>query len=100
LTNPGNDWTKTINYPGEFTMPTYLAQIRPKGSDTLDPANWQEFTADDQQAAAIAALHASGRIAQLLPCTVSVSAPLNQKLMFHDNGAPAVVYSFDFARTN
>ncbi len=41
-------------------MPTYKAQIQPKGSNTLDPDNWQEFT----------------------------------------NGAPAVVHSFDFVRTN
>lgn len=81
-------------------MPTYKAQIQPKGSDTLDPDNWQEFDAEDQRAAAIAALHASGRVAELLPCTVSVSEPLHRKLMFHDNGAPAVVHSFDFVRTN
>lgn len=81
-------------------MPTYLAQIQPKGSDTLDPDSWQEFTAENQEAAAIAALRASGQAAKLLPCTVSVSAPLHHKLCFHDNGAPTVVHSFDFVRTN
>lgn len=83
-------------------MPTYLAQIKTKenGVPILDPANWQEFTAENQEAAAIAALRASRQAAKLLPCTVSVSAPLHHKLCFHDNGAPAVVHSFDFVRTN
>ena len=83
-------------------MPTYLVQIETKqdGTPILHPDNWQEFTAENHRAAAIAALRASGRVAELLPCTVSVSEPLHRKLMFHDNGAPAVVHSFDFARTN
>ena len=81
-------------------MPVYKVQIEAKEGHTLHPDNWQEFSAEDQRAAAIAALHASGKVAELLPCTISVSEPLGRKLMFHDNGAPLVVHSFDFVRTN
>ena len=83
-------------------MPTFKVQIEAKqdGIPILHPDNWQEFDAEDQRAAAIAALHTSGRIAELLPCTISVSEPLTRKLLFHSNGAPAVVHSFDFVRTN
>lgn len=81
-------------------MPTYKTQIEAKEGHTLDPDNWVEITAENQEAAAIEALRASGQAAKLLPCTVSVSDPLHHKLMFHDNGMPSMVHSFDLVRTN